>query len=95
MTDPSTLQVNRAGSEALQMVAAVLNAPLVIMAQILEAEGIIDVSIPTGSFKRDKDNEEHRDTDESNTCQEIELRQDDVSSEGVDDTTLASLVEPL
>ncbi|KAG8677589.1 hypothetical protein FPOAC2_03723 [Fusarium poae] len=94
MTDPSTLQVNRAGSEALQMVAAVLNAPLVIMAQILEAEGIIDVSIPTGSFKRDKDNEEHRDTDESNTCQEIELRQDDVSSEGVDDTTLASLVEP-
>ncbi|KAM0492979.1 hypothetical protein ACHAP8_009508 [Fusarium lateritium] len=93
MTDPSTLQVSRAGSQALQIVAAVLNAPLVIMTQILEAEGIIDAPIPTGSFKQDEDNEEHIDTDESNTCQEMEAIHDDVSSEGVDDTTLASLVE--
>ncbi|KAM0415352.1 hypothetical protein ACHAPD_006548 [Fusarium lateritium] len=93
MTDPSTLHVNRADSQALQIVAAVLNAPLVIMTQILEAEGIIDAPIPTGSFKQDEENGGHRDTDESNTCQELETSHDDVSSEGVDDTTLASLVE--
>lgn len=49
MMDPVTLQVNRAGSKAVQIVTAILNAPLINVAQVLEAEGIVDVAIPAES----------------------------------------------
>ncbi|KAI1009088.1 hypothetical protein LB504_003135 [Fusarium proliferatum] len=48
MTDPVTLQVKHAGSKAVQIVSAVLNAPLINMSQILEAEGVVEVDIPQG-----------------------------------------------
>ncbi|KAF5718969.1 hypothetical protein FGLOB1_1383 [Fusarium globosum] len=48
MTDPVTLQVKHAESKAVQIVSAVLNAPLINMSQILEAEGVVDVDIPQG-----------------------------------------------
>ncbi|KAF4957230.1 hypothetical protein FGADI_3295 [Fusarium gaditjirri] len=46
MTDPATLQVKHSSSKAVQIVSAVLNAPLINMTQILEAEGIVEVDIP-------------------------------------------------
>ncbi|KAJ0152697.1 Benzoate 4-monooxygenase [Fusarium oxysporum f. sp. albedinis] len=46
MTDPVTLQVKHASPKAIQIVSAVLNAPLINMAQILEAEGVVEVDIP-------------------------------------------------
>ncbi|KAM0365767.1 hypothetical protein ACHAPK_009288 [Fusarium culmorum] len=93
MTDPSTLEVNHAGSKALQIVTAVLNAPLVIMAQILEAEGIIDASVPAGSFK--EDNEESKETDESNASQVVDESPDnDFPGEAVDESMSLALVQP-
>ncbi|KAF4340028.1 hypothetical protein FBEOM_6067 [Fusarium beomiforme] len=47
MTDPATLQTKNTGSKAVQIVSAVLNAPLINMTQILEAEGVVEVDIPT------------------------------------------------
>ncbi|KAF0635879.1 hypothetical protein FPSE5266_09771 [Fusarium pseudograminearum] len=83
MTDPSTLEVNHAGLKALQIVTAVLNAPLVIMTQILEAEGIIDTSIPAGSFK--DENEERGVIDGPNASQGADVNHGkDVPGEAVD-----------
>lgn len=46
MMDPATFQTKTAGSRAIQVVTSVLNAPIINMTQILEAEGIVDVEIP-------------------------------------------------
>ncbi|GKU04976.1 hypothetical protein FLAG1_07771 [Fusarium langsethiae] len=94
MTDPSTNQTDHAGDKALQITATVLNAPLINMTRILEAEGIIDVLIPVGSFQEDEDNGERRETDESDTCQELgDGHDEDFPDESEDAFTSLSLVQ--
>ncbi|RGP70137.1 hypothetical protein FSPOR_4249 [Fusarium sporotrichioides] len=94
MTDPSTNQTDHAGDKALQIIATVLNAALINMTRILEAEGIIDVLIPVGSFQEDEDNGERRETDESDTCQELgDGHDEDFPDELEDDFTSLSLVQ--
>jgi hypothetical protein len=78
MTDPATLQVKHAGSKAVQIVSAVLNAPLINMAQILEAEGIVEVDIPQGIGEQEADNE----------IDASEGEHVDVEEEGLHDTTV-------
>ncbi|KAK6725139.1 hypothetical protein SNK04_003944 [Fusarium graminearum] len=93
MTDPSTLKVNHVGSKALQIVTAVLNAPLVIMTQILEAEGIIDASIPAGRFK--DENEERGVIDGPNASQGADVNHGkDALGEAVDESTSLVFVQP-
>lgn len=57
MTDPVTVQLNHSGPKAVQIVTAILNAPLINMCQILEAEGIVDVLIPAAVSDTDDDRE--------------------------------------
>lgn len=45
MTDPSTLITKNSGSRAAHVVTSVLNAPMVNVEQILEAEGIVDIEL--------------------------------------------------
>ncbi|KPM37810.1 hypothetical protein AK830_g8763 [Neonectria ditissima] len=49
MTNPGTLFTKDAGSRAAHVVTSILNAPMINVAQILEAEGIIDVEVPEES----------------------------------------------
>ncbi|KAH7148325.1 hypothetical protein EDB81DRAFT_932665 [Dactylonectria macrodidyma] len=46
MTGPKTLIAKDAGSKAMHVVASVLNAPIINVPQILEAEGIVEVEVP-------------------------------------------------
>ncbi|KAK7425103.1 hypothetical protein QQX98_000017 [Neonectria punicea] len=46
MTNPGTLFTKDAGSRAAHVITSVLNAPMINVTQILEAEGIIDVDVP-------------------------------------------------
>ncbi|KAG7413911.1 hypothetical protein Forpe1208_v008084 [Fusarium oxysporum f. sp. rapae] len=79
MTDPVTLQVKHAGSKAVQIVSAVLNAPLINMAQILEAEGVVEVDIP-------QDRDDRATEDEAREV--TEGRHVDVEEEDVHDATV-------
>jgi len=101
MTDPVTLQVKHAGSKAVQIVTAILNAPLINIAQILEAEGIVDVSIPTESgVNRDKKNNisQTNDTEsieESIVCNEEGQSHDESdSSEQADESASQPPIQP-
>lgn len=58
MTDPSTLITKNAGSRAAHVVTSVLNAPMVNVEQILEAEGIVDKDVPDDSEIGIKDGNE-------------------------------------
>lgn len=62
MTDPSTLITKNAGSRAAHVVTSVLNAPMVNVEQILEAEGIVDSEVPDDSEIdiKDRNNEDLR-----------------------------------
>ncbi|KAF4462555.1 hypothetical protein FALBO_10629 [Fusarium albosuccineum] len=62
MTDPATLITKSAGPRAIQVVNSVLNAPIINMTQILEAEGIVDVEIPEESEDEEEMEEEDNDT---------------------------------
>ncbi|KAJ4267510.1 hypothetical protein NW762_003617 [Fusarium torreyae] len=83
MTDPATLQVKYTGSKAVQIVSAVLNAPLINMTQILEAEGIVDVDIPIESD--DEEEVEEEDTEEHEEVEEVEEGETQLISEGSSD----------
>ncbi|KAK2934816.1 Histidine kinase/HSP90-like ATPase superfamily [Fusarium oxysporum f. sp. vasinfectum] len=79
MTDPITLQVKHAGSKAIQIVSAVLNAPLINMAQILEAEGVVEVDIP-----QDRDGQ----ATEDEAGEVTEVGHVDIEEEDVHDATV-------
>ncbi|TXC00522.1 hypothetical protein FocTR4_00008130 [Fusarium oxysporum f. sp. cubense] len=79
MTDPVTLQVKHAGSKAIQIVSAVLNAPLINMAQILEAEGVVEVDIP-----QDRDGQ----ATEDEAVEVTEVGHVDIEEEDVHDSTV-------
>lgn len=79
MTDPVTLQVKHAGSKAIQIVSAVLNAPLINMAQILEAEGVVEVDIP-----QDRDGQ----ATEDEAGEVTEVGHVDIEEEDVHDATV-------
>ena len=74
MTDPATLQVKYAGSKAVQIVSAVLKAPLINMTQILEAEGIVDVDIPIESDDEEEEELKEEDTEEQEEVDEVETQ---------------------
>lgn len=61
MMDPATFQTKPAGSRAIQVVTSVLNAPIINMTQILEAEGIVEVEIPE-EIEEEEEVEEDEDT---------------------------------
>ncbi|KAJ4122741.1 hypothetical protein NW768_010183 [Fusarium equiseti] len=101
MTDPVTLQVKRAESKAVQIVTAILNAPLVNISQILEAEGIVDVAIPTesGTNRDKKDNipqmDDTEEFEESRVCnQEGQSHDEPGSSEDTDETASQLPTQP-
>ncbi|KAJ4027908.1 hypothetical protein NW752_000157 [Fusarium irregulare] len=77
MTDPVTLQVKRVGSKAVQIVTAILNAPLINVAQILEAEGIVDVAIPAESGKNLDPEYDISQTDDTEEIEESEVRNEE------------------
>ncbi|KAF9772494.1 hypothetical protein IL306_009798 [Fusarium sp. DS 682] len=79
MTDPATLQVKPASSKAVQIVSAVLNAPLINMTQILEAEGIVDVEIPQERDDR---------VTEEGTGSAAQVERDVDQEEGLHDATI-------
>ena len=101
MTDPITLQVKGAGSKAVQIVTAILNSPLINVARILEAEGIVDVPIPTESSKnRDQKNnisqtDDTEEVEESGVCNEEGQSHDKPgSSEEADETASQLPTQP-
>ncbi|KAI8691937.1 hypothetical protein NCS56_00187800 [Fusarium sp. Ph1] len=63
MMDPATFQTKPAGSRAIQVVTSVLNAPIINMTQILEAEGIVEVEIPEEIEEEEEVEEEEEDED--------------------------------
>ncbi|KAF4976018.1 hypothetical protein FZEAL_7274 [Fusarium zealandicum] len=88
MMDPATLIKRPAGSRAIQIVNAVLNAPIINMSQILEAEGIVDVDIPQGSDEEEKDaiDLEHDEfTEEPSNTVDVEAEETGEAESTVDD----------
>ncbi|CAG7555872.1 unnamed protein product [Fusarium equiseti] len=87
MTDPVTLYVKRAGSKAVQIVTAILNAPFINIAQILEAEGIVDVAIPIESGTNcDKKNNISQ-TDDTEEVEESGVRNEEGQSHDARDSS--------
>ncbi|KAF5691492.1 hypothetical protein FCIRC_392 [Fusarium circinatum] len=107
MTDPVTLQVKHAGSKAVQIVSAVLNAPLINMSQILEAEGVVEVDIPQGLYAQASEGEaggvtggEHADVEEEDEHdatvyhEALEVHDETVSDEAEEDPIARFLAQP-
>lgn len=106
MTDPVTLQVKHAESKAVQIVSAVLNAPLINMLQILEAEGVVDVDIPQGWCRQtteeagDVAGREHGDVEEEDVHDATvyheaqETNDETVSHEAEEDPIARFLAQP-
>ncbi|KAF5535752.1 hypothetical protein FMEXI_10658 [Fusarium mexicanum] len=107
MTDPITLQVKHAGSKAVQIVSAVLNAPLINMSQILEAEGVVEVDIPQGLYAQASEGEagdvtggEHVDVEEDDEHdatvyhEALEVHDETVSHEAEEDPIARFLAQP-
>lgn len=107
MTDPVTLQVKHAGSKAVQIVSAVLNAPLINMSQILEAEGVVEVDIPQGWCRQATEEEagddaggEHADVEEEDSHdatvyhEALEVHDETVSHGAEEDPIARYLAQP-
>lgn len=92
MADPATQIAKSAGSRAVHVVSSVLNAPMINMTQILEAEGIVDVDIPEQSITEDV--ESSAGSEESAELEGfLEQEEDDESGDTVEYEAEEDLVE--